>query len=255
MVCGLIAAACWQAQGQGVENRRMTAKPVVAEVRPVPPEMTRRFAALQPRLQPSARAWVEQQARLEAQKSAPDVAGLEAAIRSRFLPANPGSNPNLAGSDIEAVAFLVMMQATNAMDKDLQQIMAEVQAMTDAKQKLRDLMNQLNKGVATGTGKPDAPCLTPLCRSLASELRELATATAGLGHPVRLQAPANPTYANLRTLQGPLQQNLDSMNEMSEMTSLRLQMAMDRRSKFVETLSNIMKKLSDTSESIVQNMK
>jgi hypothetical protein len=45
------------------------------------------------------------------------------------------------------------------------------------------------------------------------------------------------------------------MNEMSEMTSLRLQMMMDRRSKFVETLSNIMKKISTTSDSIVQNMK
>lgn len=47
----------------------------------------------------------------------------------------------------------------------------------------------------------------------------------------------------------------DSMNEMSEMTSMRLQMAMDRRSKFVEALSNIMKKMSDTDSSIIQNMK
>jgi len=45
------------------------------------------------------------------------------------------------------------------------------------------------------------------------------------------------------------------MNEMSEMTSLRLQMTMDRRSKFIETLSNIVKKLSETSDSIVQNLK
>ncbi len=232
----------------------MTATPVVTEVHPIPPEMTRRFATLQPRLQPSAKAWVEQQARLEAQKSSPDVAGLETAIRSRFS-ANLGSKPNMAGSDIEAVAFLVMMQATNDMDKDLQQIMAEVKSMTNAKQKLRDLTNQLNKDAAANAGKPDAPCLTPLCRSLASELKELATTTSSLRHPVRLQAPANPTYANLRTLHGQLQQNLDSMNEMSEMTSLRLQMTMDRRSKFIETLSNIMKKLSTTSESIVQNMK
>jgi hypothetical protein len=37
------------------------------------------------------------------------------------------------------------------------------------------------------------------------------------------------------------------MNELSEMTSLRLQMMMDRRSKFISTLSNIMKKISTTS--------
>jgi len=162
--------------------------------------MTLRFATLQPRLQPSAKAWVEQQARLEAQKSAPDVAGLETAIRSRFSP-NPGSKPNMAGGDIEAMAFLVMMQATNDMDKDLQQIMAEVQAMSNAKQQLRDLMNRLSKDVAASAGKPDAPCVTPLCRSLTSELKELATTTASLRNPIRLQAPATPTYGNLRTLQ------------------------------------------------------
>jgi flagellar hook-basal body complex protein FliE len=38
-----------------------------------------------------------------------------------------------------------------------------------------------------------------------------------------------------------LADKLDIMNEMSEMTSLRLQMMMDRRSKLISTLSNIMR--------------
>jgi hypothetical protein len=290
-----MAAACWPAQGQGVKDRQMTVKPVATEVRPMQPEMTRRFAALHPRLQPSARTWVEQQARLEAQKPTPDIAALESAIRTRFAAntrsttnpgstanpratvnpratanpstanprttANPGSTANLgagalpAGADIEAVAFLVMMQATQDMDKDLQAIMAEVKAMTNAKQKLRDLINLVNKDVADHGGKPDAPCLPPGCASLASELKGLSASTAGLQRPVRLSAPARPTYANLRALQGQLKQNLDSMSEMSETESLRLQMMMDRRSKFMAALSNIMKKMSDTSGSMVQNMK
>ena len=249
-----MAAAYWPAQGQRVKDSQMTMKPVATEVRPIQPEMTRRFAALQPRLQPSARMWVEQQARVEAQKSAPDVAGLESAIRSRFR-TNARSAANAPGADIEAVAFLVMMQATQDMDKDLQAIMAEVKSMTNAKQKLRDLINQVNKDVADNAGKPDAPCLTPQCGSLASELKELAATTAGLRNPVRLSAPARPTHANLRVLQGQLKQNLDSMSEMSETESLRLQMVMDRRSKFMATLSNILKKMSNTSDSIVQNMK
>jgi hypothetical protein len=56
-------------------------------------------------------------------------------------------------------------------------------------------------------------------------------------------------------IQQDLQGDLDSMNEMSEMTSMRLQMAMDRRSKFVETLSNMLKKIDGTQEAIIQNMK
>jgi len=50
-------------------------------------------------------------------------------------------------------------------------------------------------------------------------------------------------------------QKLDGMNEMSEMTSLRLQMTMDRRNKFISTLSNIMKKISTTQDMLVQNLK
>ena len=48
---------------------------------------------------------------------------------------------------------------------------------------------------------------------------------------------------------------LDSMNDMSEMRSLRLQMTMDRRSKFISTLSNIMKKITNTQDTLVQNIK
>jgi hypothetical protein len=39
------------------------------------------------------------------------------------------------------------------------------------------------------------------------------------------------------------------------MESLRLQMAMDRYSKMMSTLSNLMKKMSETSESITANLK
>ena len=43
--------------------------------------------------------------------------------------------------------------------------------------------------------------------------------------------------------------------ELSEAESLRLQSALDRTSKFLETLSNIMKKISNTSDALVQNVK
>lgn len=48
---------------------------------------------------------------------------------------------------------------------------------------------------------------------------------------------------------------LDRINEISEELSLRLQMAMDRRSKFISTLSQMMKKISTTQDILVQNMK
>jgi len=59
----------------------------------------------------------------------------------------------------------------------------------------------------------------------------------------------------LKAIQQDLSGDLNSMNEMSEMTSMALQMAMDRRSKFVEALSNVLKSINDTQQQIVANMK
>jgi hypothetical protein len=73
--------------------------------------------------------------------------------------------------------------------------------------------------------------------------------------PPNLPASLPVNYRDLWPVRLTLQGRLDSMNEMSEMTSMRLQMAMDRRSKFVETLSNMLKKIDKTQEAIIQNMK
>ena len=56
-------------------------------------------------------------------------------------------------------------------------------------------------------------------------------------------------------LQTKVKNDLDSMSEMGEMESLRLQMAMDRLSKMMSTLSNLLKKISNAADSIVQNLK
>ena len=52
-----------------------------------------------------------------------------------------------------------------------------------------------------------------------------------------------------------IKDDLDSLSEMGELDSLRLQMAMDRLSKMMSTLSNLLKKISDTASSITQNIK
>lgn len=49
--------------------------------------------------------------------------------------------------------------------------------------------------------------------------------------------------------------DLDALSELSSTESLRLQMAMDRLSKMMSTLSNLLKKISDTASAITQNLK
>ena len=63
---------------------------------------------------------------------------------------------------------------------------------------------------------------------------------------------AKKQLAEVETLRGQFEQGL---SELGEMESLRLQMAMDRMSKMMTTLSNLLKKIHDTSESITQNLK
>jgi hypothetical protein len=52
-----------------------------------------------------------------------------------------------------------------------------------------------------------------------------------------------------------LQAKYDSLNEMSQTESIRLQMLMDRRAKLMEMISNLMKKISDTQSTLVGNLK
>jgi hypothetical protein len=52
-----------------------------------------------------------------------------------------------------------------------------------------------------------------------------------------------------------LQMSYDSLEELSQMEQLRLQMAMDRENKFLQTLSNIEKKASDSDQALNDNFK
>ena len=56
-------------------------------------------------------------------------------------------------------------------------------------------------------------------------------------------------------LEAPIAETKDSLADMSEMDQLRLQMAMDRLSQSMSALSNVLKKISDTHGSIVNNVK
>lgn len=63
------------------------------------------------------------------------------------------------------------------------------------------------------------------------------------------------TKAKLDSVKDKAKSGLDSMSEMGEMESLRLQMSMDRMSKMMSTLSNVLTKVSNTGAAITANLK
>jgi len=251
----LTIPAVAQTQSPIIEQRKdVTVQPQMKSTE-IPPDMSRRIAALQSALQPSARAWTEQQAHLESQKQTADAPSIEAAVYNRF-PALNTRGSSAKASDINALVAIVMMQEAKDAETDLQQMMAQVKAINNAKQKIRDLLSQTQLEVLSNSSLPAAtPCQTALCKSLASTLNEISSATANTQKPVRILVPAKLTYADMRTLPTQLQTNLDSINDLSETMQLQLQMAMDRQAKLIETLSNLMKKIDDTASSVIQNIK
>jgi hypothetical protein len=49
------------------------------------------------------------------------------------------------GADIEELAYIVLMNATNDQDEDLQEIMAQVKAMNSAKRTIWQLLSRIRK--------------------------------------------------------------------------------------------------------------
>ena len=61
--------------------------------------------------------------------------------------------------------------------------------------------------------------------------------------------------STLSAVRTPLTPELDSLSEINQMESLRLQMSMDRLSKLMATLSNLLKKDSEENDGLTQNIK
>jgi hypothetical protein len=149
---------------------------------------------------------------------------------------------SLNGGDIEALAFLVLMQAAKSSQEDLKAIMAKVKSINEQKKKMREAMAKMNE--------PNPAISRIQLDSFTLLLTKRTTVTK-----TQTERTKPVTKTDIDAVKDRMKNDLDSMNEMGEMESLRLQMAMDRMSKMMSTLSNLLKKISDTSNSIVQNLK
>lgn len=161
-------------------------------------------------------------------------------VLSRKAKAYAGIYSITGEADIQALVFLVLMQATKSANEDIRAIMEKVKSDNEKKKKLREAKETLSKNQAISLGQYDSINLA-------------------LIKPIIKQQVAvnqsNISRQDIKSLAEKVSRDLDSMNEMSEMNSLRLQMAMDRLSKMQSSLSNILKKIDSTKNQIVQNLK
>jgi hypothetical protein len=267
LAIGVSLALAFASGGRGQANtsaRSSELKPAAVApqmaIRPVPPEIEKRAQTLRASLQPSAKAWIDQQAQIEAKRPVPNPDALRSAIRQRFADSfaekmSRGLGTVGAQIDVDAVVVIVMEQAAQDSAQDLQAQMQQMQAAMSEKQALRQLVDETQQAVAQMANAKNAPCKTAFCQSLPSRLDELSRSSAGLPHPIHLQAPSKITGQQLSSLEAQLKQSLGSVSDVGDQMQLELQMFMDRRSKVLETLSNIEKSESDAQNAIVQNLK
>jgi hypothetical protein len=172
---------------------------------------------------------------------------------------------NLQGADIEALAYLVLMEAARSAQDDLKEIMAEIKATNAAKRAVRSLIAQVRRDVVANAGCVEAEsplkfASNGLGGEAAYHQAQLPVADSEAKGGVRffacdLHPGGLQTAGQLQMIYDELKDRLDSMSELGETESMRLQMAMDRRSKLMETLSNVMKKMSDTGATLAENLK
>lgn len=147
---------------------------------------------------------------------------------------------NIQDADIEALCFLVLMQAAKSAQEDLKAIMSTVKAINEKKKALRDAVALLNKKDTT-----------VIMRNQYDSLQSLL----GTNPNTRVSKTKLVKKAELNRLVSDLMNKIDALNKQEEEEQLRLQMAMDRMSKMMTTLSNLLKKISETAQSITQNLK
>lgn len=162
-----------------------------------------------------------------------------------------GALGNMNGQDIEAIAFLVLMQASKSAQEDLKAIMAKVKSINEQKAKQREMLSKMQQQQSMTNVQLDSFKLLQN-RTIALQKGNNPDTVKLVRSTTRLK-PA--TKTDIKAMTDKLKNDLDSMSEMGEMESLRLQSAMDRMTKAMSTLSNLLKKIHDTQQSIIQNLK
>jgi hypothetical protein len=249
------------AGGQSPASRTFTPVPAARmQIRLLPPEKLHRVVALHESLQPSAKAWIVQQARIEAQRPAPDLPALRAAIRLRFA----GSRPDNA--TVEAAVALVLFQM--AKDRDpamVAQISQEsvVEKEIHDLQELADLLGQEDAQAKANHLTGD--CQSYICMFLPGRFAQLNAASAQLPHPIHLQAPMNLTYEQLATVKANIIMTLVTFSldnqpppdlaQNQQNAQNAFQQADQKTSQLTDILSGILKTMNEEQGVGVQGLK
>lgn len=207
-------------------------------------------------LSPSLRDWVSTRARAVVDSDAPPDPGQLAQDAEARLAGQAYST-----ADINELVLLVMMEAASQADADLRELMAQQKAANERKAAMREQVKARNaasaeakKAMQDSMATSRVTCVTAPCPpqvTVAQPRIELAQPRMDVAKAPIMQAPPR----SVQDAADSAKDEKDSLSEMGQADSMQLQLAMDRKAKLEEALSNVMKKSSDTASTITSNLK
>lgn len=208
-----------------VAGQMMFGIAIAAAAPAFPAGVEAREARLIAKLKPQSYAWIKQEAGRETASNTASEATALQAVRS------VGPALNLAGMSVEEAAMLIMMSVARDADKDLRQILADVQRANAQKQALRQAVEKQKAAQA----------------SMKNQIRQEYSAQQG--SPRIARSAALDRYLASQRI------NADSLGDLSQEQQLKMQMLMDRMTKAEEAASHMAQKFSETADAITGNMK
>jgi len=164
---------------------------------------------------------------------------------------------SLNDMDIEALVLFVMMEASKSAYNDIKQMMEQMEAIRKQKEALRNAIQLLKDREADNKEMPryQYDSIAKL-KAKASVKPQAVTSNVQRADTIKKISPVGKVAkAELAQLKKELTDKADSLSEMSQEDQLQLQKMMGQKNQLEAMISNIMKKVSDTQNSIIGNLK
>lgn len=184
-------------------------------------------------------------------------------VDAKKMASQYAASGNMSNADIETLILLVMIQVSNDEDEDLKSLMAGIKANMERKKELNELHRQLQKDKQDlSRSEMDSIKFKLLKRpviQVADKTKFIAPVKMNPVIPARNKqvttVSAKVTKDEIEKTADEIKLKTDEASDLSETQSLQLQMHMDRKSKMMNTISNLFKKMSDTQDQIIGNLK
>lgn len=221
-------------------------------------EIRKQMESLTSLLQPSARLKVNRLARtLEGQIYS--LAGKDD-FYDLSASAVKGQSGDLGPIDLEAAVFLVMSEVANSGEQALKEIMDEMHRINQEKERQRDLIKFMKEQQASvkkslAESEPNSQMLQADLESAGKDKSAAETTAMRRLNIKHTKTPVLQPTPCLEEVIRNAEENLNSLDEISGQQQLELQEASERNQKILGVISNCMKKISDSAQSIITNFK